>query len=278
MGDGVAIDEDLAATLVAEQFPEWGALPVRPVAHGGHDNRTFRLGDDMLVRMPSAAGYQAAVAKEQRWLPILAPDLPLPIPEPLAAGVPSRAYPWPWSVYRWLPGDTAERAPLADEARFARDLAAFLVALRAQDPGEAPGPGPHSFFRGAPLDVYDVEARQAFERLALPRAVGRLFDEALASTWGRGPVWFHGDVAPGNLLVDGGELSAVIDFGTSGVGDPACDLVIAWTFFGDRAAAAFRDSTGLDDATWARARGWALWKAAITDDRATVARVLGSAP
>ena len=279
------IDAALVRRLVDAQFPHWRGLPIRPVEHDGWDNRTFRLGEELSVRLPSAEGYVEQVDKEQRWLPVLRDLLPVPIPSPVAVGEPGEGFPFPWSVYRWLPGTPVVlRGDVSRDAALASAIGRFLVALRDAPTEGAPGPGTHNFFRGAPPEVYEEEALAAFALLGAeaPRARS-LWDEATASRWDRAPVWFHGDVAPGNLLVDAsGALSAVIDFGTSGVGDPACDLVPAWTMFEGEARSAFVTTVGLDDATWARARGWALWKAAITvrdrpgdaESRATLARIL----
>ncbi|MGO4300876.1 aminoglycoside phosphotransferase family protein [Leifsonia sp. RAF41] len=281
------IDAAVVRRLVDTQFPQWRGLPLRAVDHDGWDNRTFRLGDELSVRLPSAAGYVEQVAKEQYWLPRLAAVLPLPIPQPVAAGAPGEGFPFPWSVYRWLPGTPVVlRGDVSRDAALAEAIGSFLVALRSAPVDGAPWPGTHNFFRGAPPDVYEEEALAAFPLLGADADRARsLWAEATASRWEGPPVWFHGDVAPGNLLVDGsGALSAVIDFGTSGVGDPACDLVPAWTMFEGAARDAFVETVGvgLDDATWARARGWALWKAAITvrdrpadaESRATLARIL----
>ncbi|GAA0413698.1 aminoglycoside phosphotransferase family protein [Leifsonia naganoensis] len=263
------IDTALVRRLVDAQFPQWRDLPITPVEHDGWDNRTFRLGSELSVRLPSAAGYTGQVAKEHEWLPRLASRLPLPIPQPVAAGAPGEGYPFPWSVYRWLPGRplalAREEADEVEAVTLARDIGAFLVALRGVDATDGPAPGTHNFFRGAPPDIYGEEALAAIALLGDDEPAARdIWERATASHWEAAPVWFHGDVAEGNLLVDSGRLSAVIDFGTSGVGDPACDLVPAWTMFDDPARTAFRAAVALDDATWARARGWALWKAAIT--------------
>uniref|UniRef100_UPI0031580533 aminoglycoside phosphotransferase family protein n=1 Tax=Micromonospora sp. S4605 TaxID=1420897 RepID=UPI0031580533 len=269
------IDVGLVRRLVAAQFPRWADLPVRPVAVGGWDNRTFHLGDRMTVRLPCGAGYALQVAKEQRWLPVLAPRLPLTVPTPLAAGEPGAGYPHPWSVYRWIDGDTARPERIADLTEFATTLAGFLAALRRVDPVGGPAAGRHSAWRGAPLRTYDAETRRAIDALGdrIPRdAVTAIWTAALATTWDRPPVWFHGDIAFGNLLVREGRLAAVIDFGCCGVGDPACDTVIAWTLLDGPSRAAFREALGVDDATWARGRGWALWKALITLDDADPAR------
>lgn len=260
------IESGLVTRLIASQFPQWANLPVKSVENDGWDNRTFHLGDDMSVRLPSGNGYVLQVEKEQYWLPILAPHLPLPIPVPLAMGRPSELFPRPWSVYRWLEGEVASVAQIADLTEFAVSLAQFLVALRKVDATDGPLPGQHNFFRGAPLAVYDDETRRALvalEGMIDTKVAADVWDIALASRWDRPPVWFQGDVSVGNLLVADGRLSAVIDFGTSGIGDPACDLVIAWTLFDGESRKAFRDAIGLDDATWARGRGWAIWKAMI---------------
>jgi aminoglycoside phosphotransferase (APT) family kinase protein len=264
------IDAALAARLVAAQFPEWAGLPVRPVEVNGWDNRTFRLGDTMTMRLPSGEGYVRSVEKEATWLPRLAPHLPLPIPVPLAVGAPTSEYPWPWSVRRWIDGRVAFRDRIADLVAFAQDLAGFLVALQQVSAIGGPQAGAHCFYRGAPLEVYDAETRDAIAALG-PRidaaTATAAWEDALTSAWSGPSVWFHGDVAAGNLLVDGaGRLAAIIDFGTCGVGDPACDLVVAWTLLDGESREAFRSAMPADDAMWARGRGWALWKALITID------------
>nr|WP_159542781.1 aminoglycoside phosphotransferase family protein [Aeromicrobium sp. 9AM] len=265
--DRDTIDIALAERLVAAQFPQWADLPVRPVDLAGWDNRTFRLGDTMSIRLPTGPWYAFQVEKEQRWLRRLAPHLPLPIPEPVAQGEPDEGYPYAWSIYRWIEGRPASPDTIGDLTTFATDLAGFLTALRAIDATDGPGPGRHNFFRGGPLQTYEDEARDAIAQLgdAIPADTAvQILDEALGSDWSGPPVWFHGDVATGNLLVRDGRLSAVIDFGTSGVGDPACDVVIAWTLLDGESRAAFRHTLGVDPRMWARGRGWALWKALIT--------------
>ena len=257
----------VVACLVETQFPQWAGLPVVPVEHDGWDNTTFRLGDDLAARLPSADRYVAAVEKEHRWLPVLAPCLPLPIPRAIAKGEPGCGFPRPWSVYGWLPGAHARLDRVADLTAFARALAEFLTALYAAPADGGPPAGRHNFFRGASPAVYDEQTREAVDVLGDEvdgaRALA-VWEEALASEWDRPPVWLHGDLSASNLLVDGGRLSAVIDFGTIAVGDPACDLAIAWTFFAGESRVAFRDAAALDSATWARGRGWTLWKALIT--------------
>jgi aminoglycoside phosphotransferase (APT) family kinase protein len=269
--DRAEISVSLVSRLVAAQFPQWANLPIRPVEISGWDNRTFRLGENMSVRLPSAERYAAQVEKEHRWLPRLAPHLPLPIPVPLAMGFPAKGYPWHWSVYPWLDGENAAIERIAAPCRFARALAQFLAALQRVDPAGGPPPGPHNFYRGGPLTVYDAETRRAIATLAGKRdntmdtaAMTAVWDAALAATWHGSPVWLHGDVSAGNLLVSEGRLSAVIDWGCMGVGDPACDVTIAWTLLSGESRKAFRAGLSLDEATWARGLGWALWKGLIT--------------
>jgi aminoglycoside phosphotransferase (APT) family kinase protein len=263
----VEIDASLVTRLVTSQFPQWADLPITPVESDGWDNRTFRLGVDMSVRLPSAEAYTAQVEKEHRWLPILAPRLPLPIPVPLAMGVPAEGYPWKWSVYRWLEGSIASTERINDLNEFATTLARFLASLQQIDPDDGPPPGQHNFFRGGPLETYDAETRNAIaaldDQIATELATV-VWETALAATWHGSSVWFHGDVSAANLLVRGGRLSAVIDFGSSGVGDPACDVTIAWTLLSGESRGAFRAALPVDAATWARGRGWALWKGLIT--------------
>ena len=286
-----AIDAALARRLIDSQVPGWSGLPVRAVELDGWDNRTFRLGDALSIRLPSGPWYAEQVAKEQEWLPRLAPLLPVPIPSPVAAGTPGLGYPYPWSVYRWLDGRPAALDGIGDPVAFAAAVATFLVALRACPTDGAPPPGRHNFFRGDPPAVYGGETRAAIDALAAAgdpldlAEAARVWADAEDATWRGEPVWFHGDIAVGNLLMRDGRLAAVIDFGTSGVGDPACDLALAWTTLDGEARDAYRGVLGADDAMWARGKGWALWKALITlrDDpwdaaaRVTAERVLGDA-
>lgn len=218
----------------------------------------------MTVRLPSCPDYAEQVEKEQYWLPKLAPYLPLPIATPIAMGKSDVNYPLPWSIYKWLEGEAATTGQISDLYQFARDLAKFLATLQQCDTTEGPVAGTHNFYRGGDLAVYDSETRAAINTLedrGDVQAITTLWDEALASAWKRPPVWVHGDIATGNLLVKDGILSAVIDFGQLGIGDPACDLVIAWTFFTEKSREVFRASLPFDQATWTRACGWALWKA-----------------
>jgi aminoglycoside phosphotransferase (APT) family kinase protein len=263
----ITIDEQLARRLVDRQFPRWADLPITRVEVDGWDNRTFRLGDDLTVRLPSGDWYALQVDKEQRWLPVLAPHLPLPIPAPVARGEPGEGYPYAWSVYRWLDGEIASETAIGGLTAFATELAGFLVALQAIDATGGPAPGRHNFFRGGPLATYADETVHSIDVLGdeIPGdAASRVWEDAMAAGWAGDPVWFHGDVATGNLLLRDGRLAAVIDFGSSGVGDPACDVVIAWTLLTGASRDAFRSTLGVDRGTWSRGRGWALWKALIS--------------
>lgn len=267
MNNKLIIDESLVQHLIATQFPEWRDLSIKSVKRQGWDNRTFHLGEHLLVRLPSDADYALQVEKEQRWLPKLAPFLPLSIPAPIAMGQPTSEYPWKWSVYEFLPGESANHASIDNLTDFATSLAEFLIAFQRIDATNAPSPGLHSFYRGGSLSIYDTETRQAINALKNKIDVAmitNIWEKALASIWKLEPVWVHGDISVGNLIVQNGKLSAVIDFGQLAAGDPACDLSIAWTFFKGASRAAFHSTLALDEDTWARARGWTLWKALIT--------------
>jgi aminoglycoside phosphotransferase (APT) family kinase protein len=261
------ISSETVSQLIREQLPQWADLEVTPVLEQGNDNRTFRLGDELAVRLPSAEGYVAGVTKEDLCLPVLARYLSTDVPVPVATGVPSEEYPYPWSVRHWIVGTTLDRDPALDRVALAKDLGLFMRELRAVPPVEGPAAGAHSFYRGTHPSVYGDQVQQALGQLGNQvdvEACQAIWNEAVRTAWPTDPVWFHGDVAPGNLLTDRGRLAAVIDFGTCGVGDPACDLVIAWTVFPKAERGIFRDAAALPDDAWARGRGWALWKALVT--------------
>lgn len=264
--DAARIDERLVRRLLSEQFPRWADLPLRRVVDGGNDHRIFRLGDELSVRLPSAAGYVPQVEKEQTWLPRLAPQLPLPIPGVRGVGRASTYFPAPWSVYGWIAGRRPSPGEIRDDERFATDLAEFLVALRSADTAGAPGAGPHSAYRGGPLVHWDLEMRDLVQKVSgreRDLAVG-LWRDALDAPFTGVAVWVHGDTAIANLVVEQTpRLSAVLDFGCSAVGDPACDTVLRWTQFHGAARHAYVRDLRVDDPTWARGRGWALWKALI---------------
>lgn len=263
----IHIDVPLVHKLISSQFPQWSHLPIMAVEHGGWDNRTFHLGEHMSVRLPSAAQYADKVKKEHYWLPKLASHLPLQIPIPLAMGNPTKEYPFHWSIYQWIDGETASYENIVDLNQFAADLAHFLIALQQIPATRGPIAGPHNFYRGGSLKIYDAEVQQSIIKLQDKidiESVTHIWSDALESAWNKPPVWIHGDIAPTNLLVKNGKLIAVIDFGGLGIGDPACDYAIAWTFFDTESRMVFRNALAADDETWNRARGWALWKALIT--------------
>lgn len=261
------INVDLVVRLINEQFPEWSDLDIRPVKYSGHDNRTFHLGEHMSVRLPSAEAYVPQVEKEQRWLPKLSKELSLPISTPIAKGKPSKEYPWPWSINKWLDGEILSHKNINDLNQFARDLGTFLIELQSIDANGGPIAGQHNFYRGGSIAVYDEETRNAIENTKdtfNEQLLKEVWNLALDSKWDSEPVWVHGDIAPGNILVKDGKLCAVIDFGILGVGDPACDAAMAWTFFDENSREIFKNVLQMDAETWNRARGWALWKALIT--------------
>jgi aminoglycoside phosphotransferase (APT) family kinase protein len=263
--DEVDIDVPLVRRLIAAQFSAWADLPIEPVWPLGTDNALFRLGDELVARLPRRERTSGTLEKERLWLPRLAPLLPLAIPVPLAEGTAGDGYPFTWSVYRWLRGETATVGSIADPSQLAADLAQFVAALQRVDPAGAPAPGEHNFFRGEPLARRDEATRAAIAALDEEidaQAVTAAWEEALrASGWERPPVWIHGDLDARNLLVERGRLSAVIDFGSLGVGDPACDVMVAWKVLPAYARDVFRTELSVDEATWARGRGWALSQA-----------------
>ncbi len=260
--DEVDTDASLVRRLLTAQFPQWAHLPLTPVPSAGTDNALYRLGDDMAVRLPRIHWAVGQVAKEQEWLPRIAPFLPLAIPLPLVKGEPGEGYPWHWSVYRWLEGENATRERITDQRQAALDLAEFIIALRRIDATGGPPPGPHNSERGEPLIIRDAPTRKAITILQDTidaDAATAVWDAAIhAPAWSGPPVWIHGDLQSGNLLAVRGRLSAVIDFGCLGVGDPACDVMPAWLYLSAETRDVFRAALQVDDATWARGRGWAL--------------------
>nr|WP_249416696.1 aminoglycoside phosphotransferase family protein [Streptomyces sp. TS71-3] len=270
-------DAGLVRRLIAAQFPEWAGLPVRRHPSSGTVNAVYRLGDHLSVRLPRLESGVPDAVKERTWLPRLAPLLPVAVPEAVGVGVPGEGYPWTWSVHRWLDGThphpdvlaspvgPAGAAGAADPVALARDLGRFVTALRRADATGAP-----PAYRGGPLAAVDAGTRAALKQLA---GMTGLIDTAAATAawekalqappWTGPPRWAHADLMPGNLLVTGGRLCAVIDFGTLGAGDPACDLIPAWNLLPAPARPAFRDATTADDAQWERGRGWALSMALI---------------
>lgn len=265
--DEIEIGAALVGRLIGEQFPHWASLPIKPVNSAGTDNALYRLGDDKVARLPRRPGMAAQIDKEARWLPVLAAHLPLAVPLPLAMGRPTAEYPCNWSVCRWLEGRDAVIDPIADLNDAAIALAGFVNALQRIDATGGPAPGNHNFFRGVPLAHRDAQTRDAIDRLHgiidTDAALGAWQAALAAPAWSGPPVWLHGDIHAGNLLVRDGHITAVIDFGGLAVGDPACDLMVGWNLLSGESRAIFRAALSVDDATWARARSWALSVALI---------------
>ena len=253
----IDIDAPLVEALLASQCPELAHLPVRVVANGW-DNTIARVGDDWLVRLPRRAATAPLVENEQRWLPVLAPSLPLTVPVPWFAGRPSDVFPWHWSVCRWLPGQSAAAAPPNDPVEAARTLATFVAALHVPAPADAP----LNEFRGVALQqrAAAVEQRVAAMGAGVDAARVLAVWAELSATppWPGPPLWLHGDLHPSNMLTLDGRLSAVIDFGDITSGDPATDMAVAWMLFPPAERALFRSIAAIDALTWRRAAGWAL--------------------
>jgi aminoglycoside phosphotransferase (APT) family kinase protein len=264
------VDVALVQRLIASQHPRWAGLPIERVASDGTTNAIYRLGSAAAVRLPLVRYGEDAIDVEQRWLPRIAPRLPLAVPEQLATGEPDAGYPFRWSVHRWIEGVPVSRETVEDLVTLARDLAAWLGALHRIDTTGGRDAAAHNL-RGVPLAMRDAETRRGLAALAdeidVDAALAAWEDALRAERWNRPPVWFHSDLMTGNLLARDGRLAAVIDFAGLGVGDPACDLMIAWGLFSGASRAAFRealrDTVRLDEATWARGRGHAVYHAAI---------------
>jgi aminoglycoside phosphotransferase (APT) family kinase protein len=253
------IDKALVRSLVDSQFPRWAELSFALLNPAGSDHVIYRLGEELSVRLPRHTGAIRQARKEAEWLPRLAPHLPLAIPVPVAVGEPDLGYPWPWAVTRWLDGEVATVEALGDSTAAAVELAEFLVALQRFD--VSAGHTLDDDLGSRPLADRDRTTRAAIdvEGVFDTAAMTAPWDAALnAPAWDRPPVWFHGDFHTGNLLTNGGRLTAVIDFGGLGIGDPACDLMVAFTLMSARSRAAFRATLDMDDATWLRGRGWAV--------------------
>ncbi|GAA2756386.1 aminoglycoside phosphotransferase family protein [Actinopolymorpha rutila] len=252
------IDEVMVRSLLREQHPDLAELGLRQVA-GGWDNQLWRLGDDLAVRMPLTPRAPSLLRKEQRWLPTLAPRLPLPVPVPVRYGEPSVRFPKPWIVTAWVPGRPADRAPISRGMPAAEMLAAFLRALHVGAPAEAPA-NPK---RGVPLSAVAQEFDQKLEAVAssdVRAAVRTVWNDGLAAPgWNGPPTWVHGDLHPANVVTSDGTLSGVLDFGELCAGDPATDLAAAWLLLPVAAVSRFFESYAIaDDATIRRARAWAV--------------------
>ena len=260
--DEFEIDEPLVRELVASQFPEWADLSLEVFPSSGTDNVMVRLGDDKAVRLPRHERASSQVEIERLWLPRISPLLPLAVPEPLVMGHPDRTFPWPWSIGRWLEGSPATADQIAEPRLAAMALGQFVVAMQRIDLPGGPPPSVGNSFRGVPLLHRDGPTRHALAALrgTIDSEVALdAWEKALrAPAWDRPGVWLHGDIQVGNLLARAGRLDAVIDFGCLCVGDPACDVMAAWTYLTGEAREWFRAELTVDEATWERGRGWAL--------------------
>lgn len=265
--DEIFADAALLQRLIERQFPQWANLPIVPVGSGGTSNAIYRLGGDMAARLPLRPSGAGQAALEHRWLPRLAPHLPIAVAMPIALGEPDEGYPLPWSIVRWIEGEIAELDRLADPRQFAIDLAAFIRALRAIDPEGGLPPRKGNSGRGVPLSQRDAAMRTALAAshdLIDVHSAERIWEESLrAPQWDGPPCWIHGDLNPGNLILRERRLAGVIDFGSFAVGDPACDLLAAWYALPAMARPDFRAALATDDASWSRGRGWALSMAVI---------------
>lgn len=254
--DEVRTDAALVRRLIAGQFPQWGDRPVTPVPSGGTDNAIYRLGDELTVRLPRIESAVKQVEFEHEWLPVLAKHLPVAVPQPCAVGRPADGYPWPWAVHRWVDGEHPTEGN-TDPQGFAADLGELVAGLRRADTA-----GARTGYRSGPLsgrDAYLREWTEAARGMVDTDAVLAIWEDALAApVWDGPPVWTHGDLLAGNVLVRDGRLRGLIDFGAAGVGDPACDAMAAWTLLDSDSRDVFRETAGFDDATWARGKGWAL--------------------
>ncbi|MCS5711979.1 phosphotransferase [Candidatus Berkiella aquae] len=251
------IDERMVRDLLQSQFQQWSDLPLQMIKSAGTDNLIFRLGDDKCIRLPRVPGSQIQIEKEQRWLPFLAPHLPLAIPVPIGKGQPQNNYPSYWSIFHWLEGNNAINAVNLDLAQAARDLAKFINSLHRIDATSGP-----STYRGLPLNTRDEEVHKALadlEGIVDTSAALKIWNICKqAPIWDKPPVWIHSDLLPANILVNNGKVTGIIDFGMMGIGDPACDLLPAWSLLDRDSRETFRTTLLIDDATWLRGKGWAL--------------------
>jgi aminoglycoside phosphotransferase (APT) family kinase protein len=261
------IAPELVTSLLTRQFPDLADLPIAKLTSAGTENTIFRLGDALALRLPRVASAASQATRETRWLPQIAPHLPLATPEPVALGEPSEDYPWHWTVCRWLEGENAFLQPVADLRDAAKRLAQFVRALQTTPISGYPSLVAVTSGRGVDLIHRDAATRAAIARcegLADTKPLAEIWDQALTlPVWQRAPVWLHGDLHVGNLLAENGQITGVIDWGSLGMGDPACDLMPAWSMLDRESRALFRDEVNVDDATWMRGRAWAVSVAAI---------------
>ena len=266
--DDLVIDADLVSRLVAAQFPHWADLDVQPVPEQGWDNRTFRLGGHLSVRMPSADGYVEGLLREEQTLAFLGPALRVAVPTVVASGHPSEAFPRPWSVRAWIDGRTLRSVPQHQRATAIAEIGSVLAELQRCGTDGGGWAGPSSAYRGCHVSAVgeSMSAALAAAPARLREHGARLWSDAVRTVWRDDPVWVHGDVAPGNMLFDDdGHLVALLDVGQTCIGDPACDLGFAWLGCGPEERITFRRALPMPDDAWLRGAAWALWKTLITD-------------
>lgn len=252
---------------IAEQFPQYQSLYVSPIKNGGIDNFTFRLGEEYVVKYPSKRCYALQPIKDHKWLPIIEPYISTNIPKPIALGMPTKNFQHNWTINTWIEGETLEDVggDLSEKQlkQLATDLAQFIKELHQAPIENAPKAEYHNFHRGGNLKEYDKDTRgyiKELNRIIDSEKALNIWEQVLTSSWHKQDVWVHGDLAPSNIILKNGNLNGIIDFGCMAVGDPACDLVIAWTFFNNHARNTFMKQLNLEEEVWNRARGWALWK------------------
>jgi len=252
------INVELAKKLITEQFPQWEELPISAVSHSGWDNRTFHLGQEMVIRLPSAEKYAPQILKECLWLPKLARQISFKIPKPLGLGYPSETYPWHWSINTWIDGKSLNQDTNVDLKQLAKDLAQFLKEFESLDTTDGPVLEHGNQLRDYTHEINNVLAKMKSSK---ERTIANsIWNKALNTNWNQKPIWVHGDLAIGNILIENAKLEGIIDFSGLEVGDPACDLVIAWNLFDAESRAIFKKNMNLDKNTWIRAMGWCLWK------------------
>ena len=263
--------------LIKEQFQEYSHLEIKPVETSGWDNKTFKLGESISIRLPSAECYINQVNKEQKWLPILKQHLSIPISEPIKMGLPSSDYPWNWSIYKWINGKSANIYNFNENClnKIALELANFLNELHtidiSLDLNNELTAGDHNFHRGGSLEFYNNEFINNITNLKNNNfdidyeKINIIWQKAISSKWNNKSVFIHGDLSSGNIIIENNNLKGIIDFGQLGIGDPACDLVISWTFLDNESRKIFKlNLNNIDADTWIRAYGWCIWKSIIT--------------
>jgi aminoglycoside phosphotransferase (APT) family kinase protein len=260
--DEVSVNDATVRVLLKEQFPRWADESLVRMNDSGTDSAIYRLGDDMGIRLPRIHWAEAQIEKECRWLSTLAIGLPVAVPVPLAEGRPGHGYLFPWLIYPWLEGTSLDRTTVENSDDLAEELGRFVLALEQLPTDD--GPPPNS--RGLPMAPFDESVQWALDQLDGLIDVDRarqVWQSALeAGPWPHEPVWVHGDLLPGNILVRDGRLRGVIDWSGAGVGDPACEAMVAWAF-PPSARRTYRQTLGFDEATWARARGWVIQQTAL---------------